>query len=451
MAPLGQIGKRLQIIKTAISLTDDETINAQRSKLRLQKNDAQLDTILSVLDDENYAQASNLIDRYLHGPFSEEAVDEPKIEPEKSSDALTIPIEKNSTARSQEESDLIKKFGLFMDEATQEDYNPISEEQMHQITEVKSAEYREKELSSPPQKKPNAEAILAEYETIEKEKIPQSDTMKSASLKRPDLQEKREKEEFDFAIDEISVSKGTDISHHKASTYTKEETYLKEEPEETLEEITEVLSESKESEVYEEVTLPEPIEEEMEEQEDLLNEEPMEYAPISYIDQKLRNMRNQYPQIEETTERFESEERLLYMISLEGYSEKDIEKTIDKVFSLREEGKLGEASHLLLIAAATESLHAQFMLARELYKGSILQRDLPEAFTQINRLAINDYPEAICDLAQFYENGIGIGKDKKKAFELYEDALELGVKRADIHITRMEQASRGILAKLFGK
>ena len=64
-------------------------------------------------------------------------------------------------------------------------------------------------------------------------------------------------------------------------------------------------------------------------------------------------------------------------------------------------------------------------------------------------MAINGYPEAICDLAQLYENGIGIDKDKKKAFELYQDAFELGVERADAHITRMEDASTGILGKIF--
>jgi hypothetical protein len=72
MAPLGQVSKRLQIIKIAISITDEETINLQRSKLRLYKNDKLLQNILTVLDDENYVEASNLINRYIHGPYEEE-------------------------------------------------------------------------------------------------------------------------------------------------------------------------------------------------------------------------------------------------------------------------------------------------------------------------------------------------------------------------------------------
>ncbi len=76
MAQLGQVGKRLQIIKIAISITDQETISIQHSKLRLHKNDKLLQNILVVLDDENYAQASNLINRYLHGSYDDEVSEE---------------------------------------------------------------------------------------------------------------------------------------------------------------------------------------------------------------------------------------------------------------------------------------------------------------------------------------------------------------------------------------
>ncbi len=450
MAPSGQIGKRLQIIQTAISLTDDETINLQRSKLRVQKNDAQLDTILSVLDDENYAQASNLIDRYLRGPFEEEAAVNPQKTIEIPEENLPPEADQREKSRTQEEAELIKKFGLFMNEASKEEYNPISEEEIYTMSQSVNSDTipsEEEELTLPP-KQPKAEEILAHYETIQEETLPQSDMINKTSQKRSTPQTKR-KEDFDFGIDEIPLSKGAGFDEKPYQKKTREP----EEQKEIVEEVVEEYTKYEEGAGYEEVEASESVEvEELEEQpEELSGDTTLTYAPISYIDQKLRNMRNQYPQVEETSERFESEERLLYMISLEGYSEADIEHTIDKVFALLEEGKLGESAHLLLIAAATESLYAQFILARELYKGKILQRDLPEAFTQINRLAMNDYPEAVCDLAQFYENGIGIGKDKKKALELYEDALELGSKRADAHLSRIEQSSRGILGKLFGK
>jgi TPR repeat protein len=87
------------------------------------------------------------------------------------------------------------------------------------------------------------------------------------------------------------------------------------------------------------------------------------------------------------------------------------------------------------------------MLARALYKGEILQKNLPESFTLINRLAMDDdYPEAICDLAQFYDKGIGIDKDKKKAEELYKEAMELGIKRAIGHYERVRKQNSGLFS-----
>ncbi len=444
MELLGQIGKRLQIIKIAISLTDDETVNIQRSRLRLHKDDAQLDTILSVLDDENYAQASNLIDRYLRVSVADHSASTPETKIDQSSndtDKNSNEMDPKISPRSREEAELIKKFGLFMEGVAKEEaYNPISEDEMYLMSK-KAADRTvpsEEEMSTLPPKQPNAKDIIDQFYAIDKENLPHRDTMEDASLKHTQVK--------DEAAEIAQVEDRT--TEEEDSSYATPET-IEEESDNKIEEISDELSEALDTldtRVYEEV---EESETNSQESDELLDEEPIEYAPISYIDQKLKNMRNQYPQVEESSEEFKSEEDLLAVISLKGYTEEDIQAEIDKVFSLKEEGKLAEASHLLLICAATESLYAQFLLARELYKGNILQRDLSEAFTQINRMAINGYPEAICDLAQLYENGIGIDKDKKKAFELYQDAFELGVERADAHITRMEDASTGILGKIF--
>lgn len=460
MAPLGQIGKRLQIIKIAISITDDETINMQRSKLRLHKNIKQLDNILSVLDDENYAQASNLIDRYIHGPYDDDSAPEP----EAVEDTHVTPIEteedeEKSAAREKEEEDLIKKFGLFMDEASKEEYNPIDENEMLKMTRsaatrtVPSEETEERQTPEP--KQPTAEEIMAQYDTIEEDELPSQEAVATSAAAFEQKKEYDKAEDDSFEINEqltsdYSDKSASDSSYDHTLTKSDEETEEVQEAEEVQE--TEEVEKTEEPKEVDEVQEADDTEEAKESEtakHRLPSDGPIEYAPISYIDQKIRNMLNQYPQVEESSEQFKSEEKLLYMISLEGYTDTDIEKTIDEVYNLKKEGKLAEAAHLLLIAAATESLYAQFILARELFKGDILQRDLPEAFTQINRLALDDYPEAVCDLAQFYERGIGIDKDKKKAFSLYEDALELGVERADVHLTRLEESSRGFLGKLF--
>ena len=176
------------------------------------------------------------------------------------------------------------------------------------------------------------------------------------------------------------------------------------------------------------------------------------YKNIPYIDQKLKNMLTQYPPLHTTQEHYDSVNNWLLKISNEGYSEKEVEEVISYIAQLKEGNNIAEAAQLLLICGATASKYAQFMLARELFRGEVLEKNLPEAFTLINRLAMDDdYPEAICDLAQFYENGIGIDKDRQRAETLYREAMELGVKRAKTHYERVQKANRGLLGKLFGK
>jgi len=83
------------------------------------------------------------------------------------------------------------------------------------------------------------------------------------------------------------------------------------------------------------------------------------------------------------------------------------------------------------------------MLARELYTGSVLTKNINESFTIMNTLANDDYPEALCDLGQFYENGIGTTADTMKAEGLYKEAVDLGIKRAKKHYNRLKKYNRG--------
>jgi len=172
------------------------------------------------------------------------------------------------------------------------------------------------------------------------------------------------------------------------------------------------------------------------------------YPPISYIDQKFRNMRHQFPQVEAITEISNDVKLFLKQMATKGYTENDIKETITEFQKKKNAGEKAEAAQLLLIAAASESKYAQLLLARELFKGEVLVADYPESFTQINRLAEHDYPEAICDLAQLYEYGYGIKKDKKTAILLYQEAAEMGVPRAQKHVERLT-SKKGLLGTLF--
>ena len=215
--------------------------------------------------------------------------------------------------------------------------------------------------------------------------------------------------------------------------------------------------EAPQEDMYQEAEHIETFEEELKEELEALKPQKKEndpesetakYKAIPYIDQKFKNMHVQYPPVQETLEIFPSVTAWLLQISNEGYSEEEVEAIIKYIDSLAVEHK-EEAAQLLLITAATESKYAKFRLARTLYKGEVLQKNLAESFTLINRLATNDdYPEAICDLAQFYEYGIGIDKDKKKAEALYEEAMNSGIKRASEHYERIKKQNRGLFSFL---
>jgi len=504
MAQLGQVGKRLQIIKIAISITDRETISLQHSKLRLYKNDKLLQNILLVLDDENFAQASNLINRYLHGAdgggSTEESIalmEEKSAEMEQKLIQMREELAQKDKEKQRklarkykdiEEEELINQFGLFREKGREEIYNPIAKDEMQEMEkemfEIKMVE--QQSFSTP-----STADIMASFNSI-KEEIPLKGSLldsrhkvkESASYTNdeeieplpqsqkvffndlqddltlpPVIEEIQEEEEEEIVIERPKIVMETEEQIKEIEEMTNRELFAKA-LENDLEEST-VYKESEDSDesmqFFKEES-PLYVEEDSDYSSDevLVSSEKKEstttskkYEPISYIDQKVRNMLNQYPQVQETTETYKSEQRLLFLIGLEGYTEEDIEKVVDDIQELKKENKLDEAAHLLLTIATTESLYAQFTLARELYQGVILIRDLPEAFTQINYLASEKYPEAVCDLAQFYEHGIGIKKDKKRALGLYEEASELGVTRASTHLLRLEKELKGIFGKLF--
>jgi hypothetical protein len=185
---------------------------------------------------------------------------------------------------------------------------------------------------------------------------------------------------------------------------------------------------------------------------DPLPEEPR-YEAFAYMGQKFRNMLHQFPQKVPYEEGIYFEaERFIDRVSREDYSESQIEAMIERYQSLKEEGYLAEAAQVLIAAATTESKFAQFILARELFKGDVLRANHAEAFTQINRMADENYPEAICDLGQLYEHGIGIDKNKRHALLLYEEAAQMGIERAQHHYERLKHSNPiGRISSLFSR
>jgi len=172
------------------------------------------------------------------------------------------------------------------------------------------------------------------------------------------------------------------------------------------------------------------------------------YPPIPHIEEKFRRFFIHYPPLKESDVWVEVVIKFLKNISKESYTDKDVEAFLEEFDYFVKRGDIVRASQVILLAGATDSQYAQFRLARELFSGKILQRNIEASFAIIKKLAEEYYPEAVCDLAQFYEYGLGVEKNKKVALKLYEKAFELGSVRASKHINRLKEASSGLLSSL---
>jgi len=406
---MNQTKKRLQIIKLAISITDIETIQLQVLKLAPLRTDEKIQEIIAGLQAENYAQTQALIATYIEIPMEE---------------ILQRTFQTEKQIRTEKEKAIIEEFDL---------------------------------LVTTPKKK-EAEKELFDFSTLKSEEIP-----------------KKEQETIDFdallnieADDVLPGNIDLDISHtpedtffnvpedhpkHTKENYADTETMPKDTFFDTEENVSideQQKEEAVTGQIEEDLTVPSE-----ESHKETIQEKPAQtaknipsqYEAIPYIDQKFKNMYTQYPPVHESEENFPSVNAWLLQISNDGYKNDEVEEIIGHITKLTETDSLAEAAQLLLISGATRSKFAQFILARALFKGKILQKNLPESFTLINRLAMDDdYPEAICDLAQFYENGIGIDKDKKKAEALYREAMDLGITRAAAHYERIKKQNRGLFS-----
>ncbi len=397
---MNQTQKRLSIIKLAISITDLETIQLQILKLSPMKSDSKIQEILTLLQSESYGQAQALITDYIETA--------PEEIHQRSAQTPTVPI------ISDQDQEIIDEFQLFV---------TTKDKETSEILEIDINDYASKE----PKITKNQDSV--DYDALLNLDVDDvlSDNI-DIDISHNDKKEEVEdiffnlpsKESVDFLFDD-HVPKDTFFDTEK-----KEDTEIEKNQED-------------------------PIEETIQEEKNILNtpvtnekESLLSYKAIPHISQKLISMKKQYPPIQKTYEKFDTVEALLIKIAQDGYTETEMEEMIKYIEKLIGNAKYTEASQLLLLCGATESKYAQFILARELYKGSVLTKNIQESFTLMNTLATDDYPEALCDLGQFYENGIGTSQDLMKAEGLYKEALNLGIKRAKKHYSRLKKINRGV-------
>lgn len=408
---MNQTKKRLAIIKIAISMTDTETIQLQILKLELHKTDNRMKDILKTLKEHNYAHAERLISSYLESDYEAKVIQRTSKEASffdsepNSIDTITNTMTELMIDQNNEKSLRIKdKMQQVKDQAIIDQFQLFTQnEDQEDESSQKVSDYDDFLSSSSDSNKISNNTNSINYDTLLKVEVEDVSTDKVI-----------------VNMEESNIAKNISKDHSNIDITNKQ----------IIEEIVIEDELKKEKDI--------PVDESIVEMEDdsLSNTETSIYSAISYIDQKFKNLKNQYPPQVTDNEQYDKVNTLLLKIKNDSYSELEIEELIQYIDQIST-NKV-EAAHLLLIASATESKYAQFRLARDLYQGKLLQKNVTESFTLMHRLAMNDlYPEAICDLGQFYENGIGINRDKKKAKELYKEAMDLGIHRAKKHYTRI--------------
>ena len=505
---MNQTKKRLSIINLAISITDIETIQLQILKLGLLQTDLKIQEIITALQAENYAQAQGLITLYIETPTENvlqrtsqtkkpvmTTVDKTTIDEfqlfvtaDKEEEKTTVDINDfyvdafESRRDQSKEKEVIKEVNLddFLNDALNikapqpKPADKIQQEEKQELFQeididdfLNTTPHREDE---PQDTKETITEIdindfLSDTLQVETTQTKSSDfdsilnidvndvladnitlDISSAAhdtfFETPSQQNKEPIHTSDILKDTFFDIEETIIQESVTDKTMTQETLIKETIIEGFQEIEEV-----EQIVEQNIEIEETFFQDLKSATELQEEmQPSHYKAIPYIAQKLESMQKQYPPVEAAYESFSTVENLLKKISQEAYTEAEIEETLTYIKKLIEDSDYSQAAQLLLICAGTESKFAHFMLARELYKGALLTKNVPEAFNMINTLAMDDYPEALCDLGQFYENGIGTKKDKKRARELYKEAMDLGIKRADSHHARLRKRRRGFFS-----
>jgi len=484
-----EIETRLNIIKSAVEIGDTDTIFLQSSRLKT-LNIKKIDEIIALLDSKNYRQALYLIKNFLSENSITDSVNNFEDDTEKVlgiEDMLkmsplakeTIKEYKSNIYTQDDLEAFAKNIEVPISKAYEQDYAKSKnyEEAFQKIQEKQEVEDVQENVAKESSKTANTTSKINE-EKIEIED--EAEVKNSSSEIKEDTE--TQLNEFDNAVE--NVDKDTPLDEISAQVLGKKEKPRKKvmskyktlrakfaRKDKTKDEETQefkkssvaksVLDKAKNigSELKSQMSkksnnadIKNVIKKAPKENENKIDNKKVDhnneiYSPIPHIEEKFRQAFVLYPPNKESDVWVEEVIKFLKFVSANSYTEKDIKRFFEEYDFYLEKGDISRASQVLLLASATDSKYAKFLLARELFQGRVLKRDLKKSYTLMKHLANQFYPDAICDLAQFYEYGIGVPKDKKTAVKLYEKAFELGVDRATKHINRIKE-SGGFLSSL---
>ena len=445
---MNQTKKRLSIINLAISITDIETIQLQMLKLKRLRADEKLEDILITLENENYVLAQTLIHTYIETPnkeilertFQEKKRKTLVVEEELFNDEF----ENFSSETKQEVKSNVKTLNLedmlrLEEEGEEEEEKQRVEEQtvnFDALLNVKSSEIlsENREIDRIIDSDLNENEELVEHVEEEKDEeakiddqIPNYDkvTNKDEEVQQ-EVQEEELEKKHTVTIKEPIGKNDYIINEEIISNYTNDI---------SLDDFNIADSNEPKEKKVQEVYL------------EKVDSKNIVYQPILHLYDKYSNMQVRYEPLEKFKNNCKSTDEWIVKISNEAYTEADVEEALEYISELKAKDETKRRSSTAFTSyCLTESKYAKFVLARTLYVGDILKKNPAEAFALMNKLAIEDnFTEALCDLAQFYEHGIGTITDKERAEELYKQATKLGIRRARGHYDRLKKHNKGFL------
>ncbi|MDD5405736.1 MAG: hypothetical protein PHE73_02200 [Sulfurovaceae bacterium] len=173
-----------------------------------------------------------------------------------------------------------------------------------------------------------------------------------------------------------------------------------------------------------------------------------QYPPIPDIVEKIQKMTTIYLDKEMYVFPKSVDSWIKYIAEI-GYTEKGILNMLAYIQKLKNKKLDDEAAQLVIVFGATDSNLGKLLFARELYKGELFQKNNNKAFELIKELASNNCREALCDLGQFYEYGVGTEQDVKQAEYCYKQAIELDLDRAKNLYNKIRKKNKGFFSFLF--
>ena len=392
---VNQIKKRLEIIKIAISMTDSETIRLQLLKLEPFEIDPKLDEIIDLLKMKNYAQAQYLITDYINPTkIIEEESEKPKTKPQEK-----IQKEKRHS--------ILEEFQILMPTNKNIEEEEDEEEQDESSCEV-----------FPPHK------VLLEIRDEEDEF---NEEEHDGDFDKEDI-EADEEEIADYDAQHVETENDEEIDEEE-----------RRDEEDSIEQDEEIQNTQEDDAPFDE-------DENTSEEENELDER-RKPTPIRDIQERFEQIYGVYNFAHETDTRYQSTKIWITQIKNRGVTDSSLQAMLRHIENLKGRDDTSEAAQLICVCAATNLQLGRLLLARELYRGKLVAQDEVEAYKIIHELAEEDYNEALCDLGQFYEFGVAVSKNEKKAKELYEKAIQEGLQRARPHLERVSKKS-GIFSKM---